>query len=124
MARVRYDVSIFLNVPFDEAYKPIFEALIFAVHDCGFVARSTLESEDATEVQIQKLYQLIAESKYGIHDISRTSLDAKNHLPRFNMPLELGIFLGAKNTAPGAIAKKELLCLTKIVIDTRSSAPT
>jgi hypothetical protein len=70
--------------------------LIFAIHDCGFIARTTLEDEEATEVRIQKLYQLIAESKYGIHDISRTDLDRKNKLPRFNMPLELGIFLGAK----------------------------
>jgi hypothetical protein len=67
MARIKYDVSIFLNVPFDKKYKPIWDALVFAVHDCGFVARTTLESEDATEVRIQKLYQLIAESKYGIH---------------------------------------------------------
>ena len=34
--------------------------------------------------------------RYGIHDISRTELDETSGLPRFNMPLELGIFLGAK----------------------------
>lgn len=91
--------------------EPFFEALIFAVHDCGFVAQSTLESEDATEVRIQKLYQLISESKYGIHDISRTSLDDKNHLPRFNMPLELGIFLGAKKYGAGRHRQKRALVL-------------
>lgn len=32
---------------------------------------------------------------YGIHDLSRTELDNSTKLPRFNMPLELGIFLGA-----------------------------
>jgi hypothetical protein len=37
---------------------------------------------------------LIGESRLGIHDISRTELN-ENGLPRFNMPLELGIFLGA-----------------------------
>ena len=113
MARIRYDVSIFLNVPFDEEYKPIFETLIFAVHDCGFVARSTLESDDATEVRIQKLYQLIAESKYGIHDISRTGLDEKNHLPRFNMPLELGVFLGAKRFGGARHRNKRALVLDR-----------
>jgi len=44
----------------------------------------------------RKLFQMIADCKYGVHDISRTELDEKNNLPRFNMPLELGYFLGAK----------------------------
>ena len=39
---------------------------------------------------------MIADCRYGIHDISRTELDRDSGLPRFNMPLELGIFLGAK----------------------------
>jgi hypothetical protein len=32
----------------------------------------------------------------GFHDISRTELSKNTKLPRFNMPLELGLFLGAK----------------------------
>jgi hypothetical protein len=91
-----YTSSIFLNVPFDERYKPIFYGLIFAIHDCGFVARSALEADDGSQVRIEKIYDLIRRCKYGVHDISRTELDAKSKLPRFNMPLELGIFLGAK----------------------------
>ena len=39
---------------------------------------------------------MISKSKYAIHDISRTELDEKTKLPRFNMPLELGVFIGAK----------------------------
>jgi hypothetical protein len=52
--------------------------------------------DDGTETRIDKLYRIIGESRYGIHDLSRTELDATNRLPRFNMPLELGLFLGAK----------------------------
>ena len=37
---------------------------------------------------------MINESKYGIHDLSRVELDPVNNLPRFNMPFELGVFLG------------------------------
>lgn len=34
------------------------------------------------------------------HDISRTGLDRQNRLPRFNMPFELGLFLGiARSTS-------------------------
>jgi hypothetical protein len=44
---------------------------------------------------LSKIEKLIEVSKYGIHDISRTELNAHN-FPRFNMPFELGIFFGAK----------------------------
>ena len=46
--------------------------------------------------RFEKIMDTIAESAYGIHDISRTELDSDNGLPRFNMPLELGVFLGCK----------------------------
>ncbi|MBI4903090.1 MAG: hypothetical protein HY820_05605 [Acidobacteria bacterium] len=36
---------------------------------------------------------LISESDFGIHDISRTQL-SESGLPRFNMPFELGLYLG------------------------------
>jgi hypothetical protein len=42
-----YRDSVFLNVPFDKKYARLFDALIFAVYDCGFVARSAREVEDS-----------------------------------------------------------------------------
>ena len=91
-----YDDRVFINVPFDRRYKKLFDALVFAVHDCGFEARCALEQDDGSQVRLEKLYQIVAESRYGVHDLSRVTLDVANRLPRFNMPLELGIFLGAK----------------------------
>lgn len=52
--------------------------------------------DDGTETRIDKLYRIIEQSRYSVHDLSRTQLDPTNQLPRFNMPLELGLFLGAK----------------------------
>ena len=52
--------------------------------------------DDDGQARIEKLYGLIKECRYGIHDISRTELDCDTRLPRFNMPLELGLFMGAK----------------------------
>jgi len=49
------------------------------------------------------------ECRYGIHDLSRTELDAANNLPRFNMPLELGMFLGVKRG--GEKLQRRKLCL-------------
>ncbi|MFL5382499.1 MAG: hypothetical protein ACJ8GN_08325 [Longimicrobiaceae bacterium] len=91
-----YAENVFLNCPFDGAYEPLLQALVFAVQACGFVPRSALELDDGSEVRIGKIVRIIAESRYGIHDLSRTELDTGSHLPRFNMPLELGLFLGAK----------------------------
>ena len=88
--------SVFINCPFDAEYRPLFRALVFAVQDCGFVARSALERDDGGEVRIEKIRRIIGESAFGVHDISRTELDAASGLPRFNMPFELGLFLGAR----------------------------
>jgi hypothetical protein len=88
--------SVFINCPFDADYQPLFRAVIFAVRDCGFLPRSALEWNDRSEARIDKLRRIIKDSAFGVHDISRTESDAATGLPRFNMPLELGIFLGAK----------------------------
>ena len=91
-----YDTSVFVNCPFDSAYRPLFEAVVFAVYDCGFHPRCALEVDDSSQVRIQKITKIIGECRLAIHDISRTQLDAASRLPRFNMPFELGIFFGAK----------------------------
>lgn len=109
MAIKEYNSNVFINCPFDEDYKDIFYAIVFAVFDCGFRAHCAKEKEDCSEVTIEKIYRIISQCKYGIHDISRTELCKKNNLPRFNMPLELGIFLGAKKY--GTSEQKKKICL-------------
>lgn len=91
-----YSRQVFLNCPFDEGYRPLFEAIIFAVLHCGFVIRCARERDDSGEPRIPKIVEIIRESQFAIHDISRVELDAAHSLPRFNMPLELGLFLGAR----------------------------
>lgn len=100
-------------MPFDKTYKRLLEAAVFAIYDCGFVARCSKEDEDSSAIRVQKIYDLISESKYGIHDISRVSLDSKNKLPRFNMPLELGLWLGAKRYGRKNDRLKRALVLDK-----------
>lgn len=46
---------------------------------------------------MSKIVSLIADSRFSIHDISRVELDPGTELPRFNMPIELGIAIGAKH---------------------------
>lgn len=108
-----YADAVFINVPFDRRYKKLFDALVFAVHDCGFLARSAREQDDGSQVRLDKLYEIIGDCRFGIHDLSRTTLDARNRLPRFNMPLELGIFLGAKKYGGRKQARKSCLILDR-----------
>ena len=103
--------DVFVNCPFDDDFAPIFQALIFAIYACSFRPRSARELDDGGQARIEKLFALIGECRYGIHDLSRTELDAINHLPRFNMPLELGVFLGAKRYGGAPQKAKRLLIL-------------
>jgi len=104
---------VFINVPFDRRYAKLFQALVFAVHHCGFTARCALEGEDGSQTRLAKLLDIIRECPLGIHDLSRTTLDSENRLPRFNMPLELGLFLGAKAFGVGRQRRKSCLILER-----------
>jgi len=109
----KYQDSVFLNVPFDTTYARLFDALVFAVHDCGFVARSALEIDDSGQARVQKILDIIEQSKYGIHDISRAGIDRQTGLARFNMPLELGFFLGAMRYGTNKHRQKRCLVLDR-----------
>lgn len=104
-----YDNNVFINCPFDGRYVPVFRAIVFAVQDCGYIARSALETDDSSQVRITKIMDAMRSSRYGIHDVSRIELDRSTRYPRFNMPLELGIFLGAKEF--GDKVQREKACL-------------
>lgn len=109
MANTEYASSVFINCPFDEEYMHIFDALIFSIFDCGFVPRCAMEIDDSAQVRIEKICKIIEECKFAVHDISRTELDSNTQLPRFNMPLELGMFLGARRF--GAKHQRDKSCL-------------
>jgi hypothetical protein len=101
--------DVFINCPFDAEYRVFFWAIVFVVSRSGFQARCALETDDSSENRFERICKIISECRYGIHDISRTELDRKSRLPRFNMPLELGLFLGAKRF--GADAQKQKRCV-------------
>jgi predicted nucleotide-binding protein len=108
-----YDLNVFINCPFDREYIPLFDAILFTVYKCGFRPRCSLEFDDGGQVRIEKINKIIEECRFGIHDISRTELDGGNNLPRFNMPFELGLFLGAKRFGSKLQRSKVLMILDK-----------
>ena len=88
--------DVFINCPFSTDYRDQFRAIIFTVVRSGFSARCALEADDGGEVRFAKICRIIRDCPYSVHDISKTELDPASGLPRFNMPFELGLFLGAK----------------------------
>lgn len=107
-----YNINVFINCPFDNEYKPLFDAIIFAVQIAGFIPRSAREASNAADIRIDKILRIISECKYGIHDLSRTELGA-NGLPRFNMPFELGLDIACKKFGNKRQKQKRLLIMDK-----------
>ena len=108
-----YDRQVFLNVPFDARYLSLLRALVFSVHACGLTSRCALEKDDGGQVRVDKLLNIIRACRFGIHDLSRTGIDRQFRLPRFNMPLELGLFLGARHYGPPDQQRKACLILDR-----------
>lgn len=103
--------SVFINCPFDARYTPFFHALVFTIGRCGFQASCALEIDDGAGTRIDKILRLIRNAPYSIHDLCRTELDAATGLPRFNMPFELGLFLGARYFGDPRQRRKRCLIL-------------
>src|ERR1035437_2728200 len=106
--------SVFINCPFDDSYEPIFRAMLFTIYDLGLIPRCALEFDDAGEVRLVKITRLIQECPYAIHDISAVEPDKKSHLPRFNMPFELGLDLGCRFFGDTTQRKKICLILDSV----------
>jgi hypothetical protein len=104
---------VFVNCPFDPGYGPMFEAIVFCLHHLGFVARCAREDDDAGEVRLSKIERIIEECPFGINDLSAVELDASTGLPRFNMPLERGLFLGCKRFGAANQNRKRTLVLDR-----------
>lgn len=111
MPKNDYSRNVFINCPFDEKYNGLREAMIFAISYAGFNPRCALEENNSGNIRFSKILKIIEESAYGIHDLSRTELDKNTNLPRFNMPLELGVFLGATHFGNQKQKRKKCLIL-------------
>ncbi len=69
--------------------------MLFTITAGGYQARCALEENDSGDIRFDKLCRLIESCGKSIHDLSRIQL-SDNGLPRFNMPFELGLLMGAR----------------------------
>ena len=90
--------AVFLNVPFDPSYEPLFLALIAAITAIGRVPRCVLELPDQGEGRLSRILRLMGSCAVSIHDLSRVGIPA-----RFNMPFELGLAYAIRHaTSPNS----------------------
>jgi hypothetical protein len=106
-----YDRCVFVNCPFDRGYKPLLDAILFAIHDCGFIARTALEVTGSAETRLDKISRIIRESRWSLHDISRVEVTHDSPLPRFNMPFECGLALGLQRFGTVRDRRRDFLLL-------------
>jgi hypothetical protein len=106
-----FEQSVFVNCPLDNEYLPLLRPLIFTVLALGFLPRLAIERSDAGETRIQKIMDLIRESRLGIHDLSRCRAKHKGDFFRLNMPLELGLDVGCKIFKGGKWQQKRSLIM-------------
>jgi hypothetical protein len=64
-------------------------------------------------LRIGKIMRLLQACQFSIHDLSRQELDRTSGLPRFNMPLELGLELGLRHSGTKRLKRKRCLVLDR-----------
>jgi hypothetical protein len=105
--------AVFINCPFDDGFKPILRAIVFAIISSGYHPRCALDATDSAEIRVSKIAAMIGECDWGIHDLSRVETGAGG-VPRFNMPMELGLHLGARLLGEGRHRRKRALILDAV----------
>jgi len=106
-----FQKSVFINCPFDEAYLKLLRPLLFTILRLGFNPRIASESSDSGQNRIDKIAHLIRNSRYGMHDISRSRAPRAGAISRFNLPFELGLDRGAQLFGSTRLRNKRFLML-------------
>jgi hypothetical protein len=93
-----FETSVFINCPFDDDYVPLLQAMLFALVRCGLAPRIATERADSGEVRYRKIVELQKACRFSIHDLSRMDRGGKKQLARYNMPFELGLDFGLRES--------------------------
>ena len=97
MARPKRILSVFLNIPYDSKFEDLYLAYIVGLTQLGLKVNLTLAVPN--QGRLDRIINLIEDSTVSIHDLSRIELTSG--IPRFNMPLELGLALYRSRATKG-----------------------
>ena len=81
--------SVFLNIPYDAPFENLFVAYVVGLTQLGLHINAALAVPN--QGRLETIIELIEKSDFSIHDLSRVELS--HGVPRFNMPVELGLAL-------------------------------
>ena len=107
-----FETNVFVNCPFDAEYEQLLKPLVFTLLYLGLEPQICVTTSSA-QSRIEKIKELIKNSKYSIHDISRCEPLKKDELPRFNMPYEMGLDIGCQSFGQNELKQKKCLILEK-----------
>jgi hypothetical protein len=105
-----FETNVFINCPFDDEFKTLLKPLLFSLIYFKLEPKIS-QTESSANVRVNQIKQHIRNSKYSIHDLSRSKPMKKNELPRFNMPYELGLDIGCATFGSKKFASKRILVL-------------
>ncbi len=97
MARHKRVQSVFLNIPYDAQFEELYLAYIVGLTQLGLKINATLALPN--QDRLKRIVGLIEKSDVSIHDLSR--IESSSGVPRFNMPLELGLALFRSHITKG-----------------------
>ena len=106
-----FERNVFVNCPFDDEYDHILQAILYCVVRFGLRPRIATERMNAGEHRLEKISELVARSKYSIHDLSRCQAKEVGEHYRLNMPFELGLDFGCRSFGDSASQGKKILIL-------------
>jgi hypothetical protein len=89
--------SVFLNIPYDPEFEDLYLAYIVGLTQLGLHVNATVAVPN--QGRLETIIGLIEESSFSIHDLSRIELS--KGIPRFNMPVELGLALHRSHVTKG-----------------------
>ncbi|HWG20899.1 MAG TPA: hypothetical protein VG225_10240 [Terracidiphilus sp.] len=97
MARRKRIESVFLNIPYDPSFESLYLAYVVGLTQLGLRVNLTLAVPN--QGRLTTIIGLIDDSDFSIHDLSRIQLS--KGVPRFNMPVELGLALYRSHVTRG-----------------------
>lgn len=107
-----FERNVFINCPFDADYKRFLDPMLFTIVYLGLKPQMA-QTTDSGAVRIDRIVNLIKNSKYSIHDLSRMVAKEAGQISRFNMPFELGLDIGIR----AASRRSRLSTKQNLIID-------
>lgn len=108
-----FDTNVFVNCPYDDHFRPLLRPLLFTVLCADLNPRMAAERLNSGETRFSKIVELVRESRYAIHDLSRIKAKRAGEYFRLNMPFELGLDVGCSCFGSGEQLSKRCLILEK-----------